>query len=61
MEIEYKGGKLEAAFNPKFFIDSVNSIDDKKVVINIISEEKPCLIEGTDDQSYLSAIMPMRV
>lgn len=61
MEIEYKGGKIEAAFNPKFFIDGANNIDDKRLVINIINEEKPCLIEGTDDQSYLSAIMPMRV
>ncbi len=61
MPIAYKGGKIQAAFNPKFFIDTVNSIDDKEIVINIKSEEKPCLIEGKEDKSYLSAIMPMRV
>jgi DNA polymerase III subunit beta len=61
MDIEYKGGQIEAAFNLKFFIDSINNIDDKKLVINIVSEDKPCLVEGTEDQSYLSAIMPMRV
>ena len=61
MEILYKGGKIEAAFNPKFFIDSVNNIDEKNLVINIISEDKPCLIEGDKDRAYLSAIMPMRV
>lgn len=61
MAIEYKGGRIEAAFNPKFFIDAVNCIDDTKLVINIISEDKPCLIEGSEDKSYLSAIMPMRV
>ncbi len=61
MPITYKGGKIHAAFNPKYFIDTVNSIDDKEIIINIKSEEKPCLIEGKEDKSYLSAIMPMRV
>ena len=61
MSIEFKGGKLEAAFNPKFFIDALNCIDDKKIIINMISLDKPCLIEGTNDKSFLSAVMPMRV
>lgn len=61
MPINYKGGKIQVAFNPKFFIDTVNSIDEKEIVINIKSEERPCLIEGKEDKSYLSAIMPMRV
>ncbi|MGD9365116.1 MAG: DNA polymerase III subunit beta [Desulfobacteraceae bacterium] len=61
MAIEFKGGKIEAAFNPKFFIDAINCIEDEKLIINLISDDKPCLIEGADDKSYLSAIMPMRV
>jgi DNA polymerase-3 subunit beta len=59
--IDFKEGRIEAAFNPKYFIDALNCIDDKKLIINIISEDKPCLLEGTEDKSYLSAIMPMRV
>ncbi len=61
MAIQYKGGKIEAAFNPKFFIDALNCIDDDKLMINLVSEDKPCLVEGAKDKSYLSAIMPMRV
>jgi DNA polymerase III subunit beta len=61
MNIEYKGEKIEAAFNPKFFIDALNCIDDDKLIINLVSQDKPCLVEGSDDKSYLSAIMPMRV
>jgi DNA polymerase III sliding clamp (beta) subunit (PCNA family) len=26
-----------------------------------VNEEKPCLIEGEKDKSYLSVIMPMRL
>jgi DNA polymerase III subunit beta len=61
MSIEFKGGKIEAAFNPKFFMDAVNCIDDKKIILNMLSMEKPCLIEGIEDKSFLGAIMPMRV
>ena len=61
MSIDFKGGRIEAAFNPKFFIDAVNCIEDKKIIINIVSVDKPCLIQGNEDKSFLSAVMPMRV
>lgn len=61
MVIDFKDRKFEAAFNPKFFIDAVNCIDDDKLILNLLSEDKPCLIDGAEDKSYLSAIMPMRV
>jgi len=61
MPIEFKGKKITVMFNPKFFIDTLNVIDDDKVSLNIVNEEKPCLIEGEKDNSYLSVIMPMRL
>jgi DNA polymerase-3 subunit beta len=61
MPIDFKGNKITVMFNPKFFIDTLNVIDDEKVVLNIVNEEKPCLIEGEKDKSYLSVIMPMRL
>lgn len=61
MPIEFKGKKIAVMFNPKFFIDTLNVIDDEKVSLNIVNEEKPCLIEGEKDKSYLSVIMPMRL
>jgi DNA polymerase-3 subunit beta len=61
MPIEFKGKQITVMFNPKFFIDTLNVIDDEKISLNIVSEEKPCLIEGEKDKSYLSVIMPMRL
>ncbi|RJQ68951.1 MAG: DNA polymerase III subunit beta [Desulfobacteraceae bacterium] len=61
MAIAYEGEKIEAAFNPKFFIEAINSMDDPFVLLNIVSDHKPCLIQGDEDKSYLSAIMPMRI
>jgi DNA polymerase-3 subunit beta len=61
MEIKYDGDSITVMFNPKFFIETLNVIDDDNVVLNIVDEEKPCLIEGENDQTYLSVIMPMRI
>jgi len=61
MEIEYSGESIEIAFNPKYFIEALNVIDDEFVDINIIDGARPCLIKGDKDKSYLSVIMPMRL
>lgn len=61
MIISFEGESIEVAFNPRFFIEALNAIDDDTVIINIVDEEKPCLLEGETEKSYLSAIMPMRV
>ncbi|MBU2520987.1 MAG: DNA polymerase III subunit beta [Proteobacteria bacterium] len=61
ISINYKGEPIEVAFNPRYFIEILNAIDDDKININIINEEKPCLIEGEEDKSFLSVVMPMRI
>lgn len=61
MAIDYEGETIEAAFNPRFFIEALNGVDDQYIRLNIVSDHKPCLIQGVEDQSYLSALMPMRV
>ena len=61
MDIEYRGDPISVMFNPKFFIETLNVIDDDKLIVNIVDEEKPCLIEGEKDKTYLSVIMPMRI
>jgi DNA polymerase-3 subunit beta len=61
MDIEYSGGSITVMFNPKFFIETLNVLDDDKIILSITDEEKPCLIEGQEDKTYLSVIMPMRI
>ena len=61
MDIDYKGEKIETAFNPKFFIDTLNIIDEDNVILDIIDEQKPCFIEAKEDKQFLSVIMPMRI
>jgi DNA polymerase-3 subunit beta len=61
MNISYKGEPVEAMFNPRFFIETINVIDDENILLNLSSGEKPCLIEPEKDKSYLSVIMPMKI
>jgi DNA polymerase-3 subunit beta len=61
LTIDFEGLPIEGAFNPKFFIDALNVIDEDSIYLHITDGEKPCLIEGENDNSFLSVIMPMRI
>jgi DNA polymerase-3 subunit beta len=61
MEIEFDGEPIEISFNPKYFIETLNAIEDDKISARIIDQERPCLVEGEKDRTFLSAIMPMRI
>ena len=61
MAIDFPGKPLEVAFNPKFFLEALSAIDSDKIRLDILDGEKPCLLTGESDQSYLGVIMPMRI
>ena len=60
-EIEFSGESIEAAFNPKFFMDTLSVIDDENVIVNIVDGNRPCILEGESDKTFISVIMPMRI
>ncbi|BBO90474.1 DNA polymerase III subunit beta [Desulfosarcina ovata] len=61
MEIEFSGDVIEAAFNPKFFLDTLSVIEDDNIILNIVDGNHPCIIEGDGDKTFTSVIMPMRI
>ena len=61
MIIDFAGERIEAAFNPRYFIETLNVIDDEHIELNIVNDEKPCIIQGDTEKYYLSVIMPMRI
>ncbi|MEZ4525762.1 MAG: DNA polymerase III subunit beta [Desulfobacterales bacterium] len=61
MPVDYDGEAIEAAFNPRFFIDALGAVEENMVRISIINAERPCMVEGEDDKSYLCVVMPMRI
>lgn len=61
MEIDFSGDPIEVAFNPHFFIDSLNAIEDEQLLLRIRDEGHPCLLQGENDKTYISIIMPMKI
>lgn len=59
MDIEFDGDPLELAFNPKYFIEALNMIDEDTVVLHVIQKNRPCFILGYNNKNSLNAIMPM--
>jgi DNA polymerase-3 subunit beta len=61
LEVEYKGDRLEAGFNARFFIDALQAMESESVDLGFIDNSSPCLIKGKEDEGFLGLIMPMRL
>ena len=61
MNIPFTGDSIEVAFNPKYFIETLNVMDEDDIVLYIENNEKPCMLEGAKDKQFLTVIMPMRI
>lgn len=61
IEIKYEGEPIEIGFNPRYFIDALQSMASDTIYLNIKDQTSPCLITGDQDEGFLGLIMPMRV
>jgi len=61
ISVSYRGEPLELAFNPRYFMETLTSMDSEEVVVRFKDEVNPCIIEGKADPGFLGVIMPMRV
>ena len=61
IDIEYQGQIMTLGFNGKYFVEAMQVMNSEKIEAYINSEESPCLIKGSDDQGYLSVVMPMKI
>jgi DNA polymerase-3 subunit beta len=61
IKVNYQGERLEAGFNPRYFIDTLQSMESETVFLGFIDNSKPCILKGDADQGFLGLIMPMRL
>jgi DNA polymerase-3 subunit beta len=59
--IKYRGEKIEAGFNPKYFIDILQPMESEVIRMEFTDNSKPCVIKGDADEGFIGLIMPMRV
>ena len=58
--VSTEGKNLEAGFNPKYFLDSLKSIEDEEVYVEFGTSISPCLIKSTENSEYVYMILPIR-
>lgn len=61
IDVKYSGVRIEAGFNPRYFIDALQTMDSEVVNLGFIESSKPCLLTGDADEGFLGLIMPMRL
>ncbi len=57
--MDYSGPDLEIAFNPRYFIETLDSMRSNEIDLALGGSSDPCIITGPEDQGFLGLIMPM--
>ncbi|WP_331488199.1 DNA polymerase III subunit beta [Chakrabartyella piscis] len=58
---EVEGDDLEIAFNPRYYIEALRSIEDEKVAIQFLASLSPATILPVDGDAYKYLILPLRM
>lgn len=61
MRISYQRPPIKLAFNPRYFIETLHLIEEDRICLYVVDEEKPCLLHGIDDPNFLSVVMSMKI
>ena len=55
----FTGEEVEVSFNYKYFIDCFQSISSDSLVLKFNQQNKPMIINGSSDTSFMYLVMPM--
>lgn len=58
---EIEGEEISIAFNPRYFIEALRSIDEERVRIHFTASLSPCTILPVEGDSFKYLILPLRM
>ena len=61
LSVSYNGEMLSLYFNGRYFIDSLQVLTCENVNMYISSDRSPCFIKSSEEEGFLSVIMPMKL
>jgi len=61
MDIEYSGDDIDMAFNARYFIDMLESLEEESVRIALKDSLSPGIVRPLGSEDYTYIIMPMRL
>lgn len=59
--IKYDGDPIEIKFNPQYFRDVLNVMDEDEVEILLSASSGPAIVRKVDSDEYTYVVMPLRV
>lgn len=60
-EIEFEGEEMRVAFNFKFLLEFLNTMDEERVIIELLRPDAPVVLKTQKEKEYLHIIMPVRI
>lgn len=60
-EGEVEGEEQKVAFNYKFLLDLLNSVEGKNITIEVLRSDAPVVFRVDNNQDFLHVIMPVRI
>ncbi|MDY6906409.1 MAG: DNA polymerase III subunit beta [Thermodesulfobacteriota bacterium] len=61
LNVNFKDEKTEMMFNPHYFIDAFNLIEESNVCFKMKGENSPCILSGEKNKHNINIIMPMKI
>jgi DNA polymerase-3 subunit beta len=61
IEIEKEGDDQEIAFNSRYIMDALRSIDTEKVIMKFINNISPCIIKPFGLENQLNMVLPVMI
>ncbi|MFP4453153.1 MAG: DNA polymerase III subunit beta [Desulfobacterales bacterium] len=62
MAVDFKNkDTIETMFNPHYFIEALNLIEQEKVLMKIKDDQSPCILCGEEAEEDINIIMPMKI
>ncbi len=59
--LQYKGEKIEIAFNSRYLLDILSQITGEEIIIKLSNETSPVIIQDTQNDNDLFILMPIRI
>lgn len=61
IDSEQNGENLNIAFNSRYILEGIKTIDNEEIELNFMGSLNPCIINGLDDDNYIYLVLPVRL
>jgi len=61
MPVEYAGAAIDVAFNVRYLIDALMTLDGQNMLLKLTDNLSPGLVVGVDEPNHICVVMPMRL